>query len=556
MMKFIISLLLTSIVTSAVGIFVVLFNTVAGKSFPPKLRHASLLIVLVGIIIPFRPIFGDGLISLTLPGSWQSTVKIGDRIAGVGPIVSEAQSIVETGVTAVPSDMALSPILYFVLIWSVTAVLILVFHLVRYIRFLRIIRHWGKTVADGGLLTILRQMQSKSGLEDKTIALATCDFISTPILMGFGHPVILLPERDFDEDELRLIFAHELMHYKRRDLLVKLLSVIAVSIYWFNPLVYWICNAIQTEGEVCCDEDVLQGANLDDRRFYGEVIIGIIARKPSVLTMFSTCFYAGKVNIKRRLGFIMDTKQKKNRLAIATMTLTCMLILSSSSVIALAENFEISQPLLPANSITTEAAMEIALAKVGGGTITEYRIISNDKNTVYEIEIVNGKYRYKVNVDAINGEITSYASEMVRVARRNRIPAISIESARAIALKHAGVSEAEVTFIKSDLYDKNGVLRYDFNFKDSNYVYSCEVGADTGSVIAFYVKNISPQNLIDEAQAEKIAITKVGGGVVTQCKLDDDDGRIVYEIKIRNGKLKYEMCVDAFDGAITDFKLD
>jgi beta-lactamase regulating signal transducer with metallopeptidase domain len=535
---------------------VVLFNTVAGKLFPAKLRYASLLVVLVGILIPFRPIFGDGLVLLTLPDSWQSQGRIDNGVASVVPMVSEAQSAIETEITAAPLNMLFSPTLFFVLIWNVTAGAILVFHLSRYIRFRGMIRRWGKAEIDENSLSILRWEHAQAGLAGKTIALVRCDFISTSMLVGFWHPVILLPGRDFDDDELHMIFAHELAHCKRRDLLVKLFSIIAVSMYWFNPLVYWICSAIQAEGETCCDEAVLRGVSLDDRRFYGEVIIGMIARKPSPLTMFSTCFYTGKANIKRRLDFIMSTGQKKNKLAIATVALTCALTLSSSSVIALDESSEYRAVALPANSISAEAAMEIALAKVGGGTITEYGIRRDNEKTIYEIKIAQDEYRYRMNVDAIDGEITRYASETIRLAGRNRVPAISIESARAIALKHAGVAETEVTFVKSDLYDKNGVLRYDFNFKDSNYVYSCEVGANTGSVIAFYVKNISPQNLIGEAQAKKIAITKAGGGIVTQCKLDDDDGRIVYEIKIRNGKLKYEMCVDAFDGAITDFEMD
>jgi beta-lactamase regulating signal transducer with metallopeptidase domain/uncharacterized membrane protein YkoI len=535
----------------------VLLNAVAGKSFPAKLRHASLLVVLAGIIIPFRPIFGDGLISLPLPNLWQTQADTDGGVAGIVPVISEAQGTIGNAVAVVPFDMLFSPALFFVLIWSVTAVSILVFHLSRYIRFRGMIRRWGKAEKDGISLSILRWEQVQAGLAGKTIELVTCDFISTSMLVGIRHPAILIPERDFDEDELHLIFAHELAHYRRRDLLVKLLSVIAVSIYWFNPLVYWLCSVIQAEGEACCDEAVLRDADMDDRLFYGEVIIGMIARKSSPPTVFSTCFYAGKAQIKRRLNFIMDTKPKKNSSAIVAIMFVCISTLFSGSVVALAEGSDYRAMTLPIDSITAEAAMEIALAKVGGGTITEYGIRRNDKKTIYEIKILKDRYRYGVNVDATDGEITGYVSETIRVARGNRIPAISIEDAKATALKYAGVSETKVTFIKSELYDKNGVLRYDFNFKDSEYVYSCEIGANTGSVIAFHVKNaVSSRNLIGEAKAQEIALTKTDGGIVTQCKLDQDDKKTVYEIKIRNGKLKYEICVDAFDGAITDFEMD
>lgn len=69
------------------------------------------------------------------------------------------------------------------------------------------------------------------------IDLYVCGFVSSSMLTGFLRPVILLPEKHFETDELEFIFRHELIHYKRRDLVIKFLSVIAVSLHWFNPFV-------------------------------------------------------------------------------------------------------------------------------------------------------------------------------------------------------------------------------------------------------------------------------------------------------------------------------
>lgn len=47
--------------------------------------------------------------------------------------------------------------------------------------------------------------------------------IGSPMMFGLLSPVILLPNRIFAEDELRLIFKHELTHFKHKDLWVKIL---------------------------------------------------------------------------------------------------------------------------------------------------------------------------------------------------------------------------------------------------------------------------------------------------------------------------------------------
>ena len=67
------------------------------------------------------------------------------------------------------------------------------------------------------------------------------------------------------------------------------------------------------------------------------------------------------------------------------------------------------------------------------------------------------------------------------------------------------------------------------------------------SITAFAATEITME------QAKEIALAKTGGGTVTECKLDYENGRKVYEIKIVYGNTKYEMDVDTITGVISDY---
>ena len=439
MARYALSFLMTSLITSAIILVILGFNVLFSKVLTAKLRYAVWLVVLAGLIIPLRPVIGDGLVTVPLPATVQAQPDKTPKAAEPLPEADSAQESTAAGFT-------LSLIMMCLPVWGVVAAIIFAYHIWRYIRFIRIIRRWGAPVKDEKVLSALRAVQAEKGLSNKKINLKICSFVSSSMLTGFFRPVILLPEKPFEEDELELIFRHELIHYTRRDLLVKLLSVIAVSIHWFNPIVYRLCSAIQTDGEASCDEAVLQDASMENRQFYAEVIIGMIGGKNTAGTMLSTCFYGGKSSIKKRLDSIMDTTRKMKKPAVIVLVAVAALAIFSGSVFAFS-NYqpEITEtassspsseeqaplstaapalsdsqsspspsPSLPDSEITAERAKEIALAIAGGGTVTECKLDYENDRQVYEIEIIYENTKHEMDVDAISGVISDYSMEAVK----------------------------------------------------------------------------------------------------------------------------------------------
>ena len=85
---------------------------------------------------------------------------------------------------------------------------------------------------------ILKEVQKERN-DSTQIRIVQTPYIATPALTGFVHPVILLPNLLFEDEELRYILTHEFDHYYRHDLLWKLCFEILTAVYWWNPLMWF-----------------------------------------------------------------------------------------------------------------------------------------------------------------------------------------------------------------------------------------------------------------------------------------------------------------------------
>lgn len=106
-----------------------------------------------------------------------------------------------------------------------------------------------------------------------TLKIFICPAVSAPIMTGFFRPKIFLPNKKYTVSERKLIILHELTHFRRKDLWYKLFLLIANSLHWFNPLIYWMRKNAVSELEYACDDDVIKQNNLDFRKTYSLTIL-------------------------------------------------------------------------------------------------------------------------------------------------------------------------------------------------------------------------------------------------------------------------------------------
>jgi|GEM_PF-2970517 len=338
MQSFMIALLACSVTMSALALFYMAITPILKKRYSEKGRYYAWLIIVVGLIIPFRPQWSNAIVKIDVPSATTTAATSETPTVQTG---SETFVTIPDIVNIVPGDSpALPPATSSVSWWQIAAAVwlagvmaFLAYHAVKHYRFLKVAKRWSENVTDEKALALLQSLKSEMGISRK-IGLFQNSDMGSPLMYGFVNPRITLPTADMADDELRFILKHELVHYKRKDLYYKLLVLIATAVHWFNPLVYLIARAINAQCELSCDVEIVRNTDADTRQQYSEAIIGVVKFHSKLNTALSTNFYGGKKGMKNRISSIMDTRKKSMGMLIVCLAL----ILSMGTGLVFAAN--------------------------------------------------------------------------------------------------------------------------------------------------------------------------------------------------------------------------
>ena len=89
----------------------------------------------------------------------------------------------------------------------------------------------------------------------RSVALAVSDKIGSPTQVGLLKPIVVLPAPMVkSHDQLEPILIHELIHVKRWDCLYRLLAMVGMAFYWFNPLFHRVKHQLFEVQEQACDD--------------------------------------------------------------------------------------------------------------------------------------------------------------------------------------------------------------------------------------------------------------------------------------------------------------
>jgi beta-lactamase regulating signal transducer with metallopeptidase domain len=117
------------------------------------------------------------------------------------------------------------------------------------------------------ILALCREIQDQLGL-NRAIRYLECNWLQAPAVIGWLRPIVLIPVTaltGLSEAQLRAVIAHELAHIRRMDCLVNLFQILAETLLFYHPAVWWLNKRIRAERELCCDEIALSvtGDRLD-----------------------------------------------------------------------------------------------------------------------------------------------------------------------------------------------------------------------------------------------------------------------------------------------------
>lgn len=90
----------------------------------------------------------------------------------------------------------------------------------------------------------------------KTVDIKIHKNFRSPAVMGFFHPVILLPEIEFNDDQLFGIFVHEVSHFRFRHQIIKLIAECIRVFFWWNPIFHALSGEVAHALEMHADKMV------------------------------------------------------------------------------------------------------------------------------------------------------------------------------------------------------------------------------------------------------------------------------------------------------------
>jgi len=154
-------------------------------------------------------------------------------------------------------------------VWLFGSAWALVFSLWRMHRFSRLLDSASKEAAPD-LQRLALEIGQRLGLEAAPTIHTAAARISPMVWWVGGRVRIVIPEalrRVMAPGQLRWIIAHELVHVRRRDHLVRWLEWLACVLFWWNPVAWLARRKLRACEEICCDALVLASLQPGRRRY-------------------------------------------------------------------------------------------------------------------------------------------------------------------------------------------------------------------------------------------------------------------------------------------------
>lgn len=219
-------------------------------------------------------------------------------------------------------------------LWLAGVIACVLWQGIGYYRLIRSLKGTSRSVERADLHTILQE-QCADLVIDREIPLRVSSAADCPMLAGFIHPTLYLPDERISRTDAVFIFRHELTHYKHGDLWLKLLLLAARCLHWFNPLVHLIARFAQEDIEAACDDAVVRGHDGAYRRAYGETILRSAIAQAQKRKALVSCFGDDKKTLMRRFEGLFDKSVKKRGVALVVMV--ALLVGSLGCVVAVGD---------------------------------------------------------------------------------------------------------------------------------------------------------------------------------------------------------------------------
>ncbi len=287
------------------------------------------------------------------------------------------------------------------LIWLAAAVVLLIRKATVYQSFIRYIKAGLTPVSDIEILDRLFITAEQAGIK-RPVELCVNPLISSPLLIGFFRPCIVLPNADISKKAFQYIVLHELTHYKRRDMFYKWLVQITACLHWFNPLVHLMSREITKACEFSCDEAILTKMGSGNAQDYGKTLLDAMAAVGKYKeNLGSVTLSENKKLLKERLGAIMKFQKTSRAVKLLTAVLTVCIVLGASFAgVYTAGNVQAASlsGTTPDTTGRPSLSLDVSSAAVNVLAATDNQISAEYNRDVYTVNISQQNRDWKVSI--------------------------------------------------------------------------------------------------------------------------------------------------------------
>ena len=275
------------------------------------------------------------LLPFSIPSPFSVYSWIGRNMSSI-PADTDGSTVeaIRTAVLAAPQTInsgstegITNRISVWLILWCAGMILCAAFFAVTYLRCLSEFRMSLPVKNDGGFA---KEWLNRHPL-NRSVTIRQSDRITVPLTYGVFHPVILVPKTmDWREKEqVNCVLLHEYTHIRRYDAVTKLLLILTMCIYWFNPMVWLMVHLANRDLELSCDECVVRQMGGASKAAYARTLIQMEERKSGFAPLMN---HFSKNIIEERILAIMKIKKYSKKFS-AALALTAVVLVGSVTLV-------------------------------------------------------------------------------------------------------------------------------------------------------------------------------------------------------------------------------
>lgn len=190
---------------------------------------------------------------------------------------------------------------------------------------------------DNEVMDVFYEVRDKLGVKGE-IKVIFSDMSAAPFVCGVREVYIVLPKGGYERKALEIIFTHELIHVKQKDILWKYLIHLVKCVHWFNPLPTILLKRYDVWSESACD--IRAGLVLEDWKAYFSQVLNMMISAEEMNKDFSAGLYEEDITLEERVNKVNHWRNKKRRIGIALLAAVSICAISPMSVLAAAKGYQ------------------------------------------------------------------------------------------------------------------------------------------------------------------------------------------------------------------------